>query len=351
MIDRRRIVHIDLLETIAMFFVVFYHSTIYSFDFLADGAVKNHVYYYLRTIVSTCVPLFFLANGYLLFGREFQLKKHLQRMLKLVLLTVIWNIITLALLQLVHKVPFSMGTFIQTLWTRKLGWTNHLWYMGTLVGIYIFFPLLKHAFDTNRKVFSYFVSISAVLTLGNTLLNQIASLVLGRAISGFQFFNIFNPFTMSHGYSVVYFCMGGLAYSLRDKLLAIPVRRRNVCSIMGIILSCAGLWGVGYLYSIQTDTVWDVVWNGYDSVFTLANTIFIYLLSLNLKADLPLVRCASRNTLGIYFLHMIVVHITSPYLAEISFGGNILYAVGVMAVCMVIASVLGKIPVVSKLVS
>lgn len=60
MIKQKRYAHIDLLESIAIFFVVIYHSTIYTFDILQDNSVVNYLLYFDRTILSTCVPLFFL---------------------------------------------------------------------------------------------------------------------------------------------------------------------------------------------------------------------------------------------------------------------------------------------------
>ncbi len=65
--DKKRLFFIDILESIAIFFVLSYHGTNYSFEFLQDrGNVLFYFRYYLRTILSCCVPLFFFANGYLL---------------------------------------------------------------------------------------------------------------------------------------------------------------------------------------------------------------------------------------------------------------------------------------------
>lgn len=69
--------YIDLMEFIGIFFVLIYHSTTYSCSWIEDGTALSFLRYYLRTILSTCVPLFFFVNGYLLFNRSFNLKKHI----------------------------------------------------------------------------------------------------------------------------------------------------------------------------------------------------------------------------------------------------------------------------------
>ncbi len=56
----KRIPHIDLLESIAILFVIMYHSTIYSYDIIENGRRLNYILYFGRTILSACVPLFFL---------------------------------------------------------------------------------------------------------------------------------------------------------------------------------------------------------------------------------------------------------------------------------------------------
>ncbi len=68
---------IDLIECIAMLFVVMYHSTTVPYDF--NQSAYECVNYFIRAILSTCVPLFFFANGYLLINKKFDLKKHLKK--------------------------------------------------------------------------------------------------------------------------------------------------------------------------------------------------------------------------------------------------------------------------------
>lgn len=357
--EKKRMNHIDLLETVAIFFVLLYHSTLYSYDFLSEYNVAHYLRYFFRTILSTCVPLFFFANGYLLFSRDFNLCKHIIKTIKLILLTVIWGIITLLILQVINQEYFSIIDFIKALWTWKQDWINHLWYMGALVCIYAFFPLLKCVFDANKKIFYYFTIITALFTFGNTLLNHVGVVCMSclsrepNVVTTINFFNFFNPFRGIHGYTFVYFCVGGVAYYFRDMIMEIPVKKRNVISVLGILLSCVGLFVMGVFFSKTTGKMWEVVWYGYDTIFTFLNVIFIHFLCVNLKSDKQYFKIISSNTIGIYFIHIIIISIMRPYLIQYDFlrnlPFNIVYAIMILMACLIVCFIIKKIPVVSKL--
>lgn len=343
-----------------MFFVILYHCKLFSYDFLTESTLRHYVLYFFSTILSTCVPLFFFANGYLLFGRDFNLRKHIIKMVRLTVVTIIWAIITLCIIQVIRGEFFSISEFIKAIWTWKTGWINHLWYMGALICIYLFFPLLKNAYDTNIRIFFYFTIICTFFTIGNTTINQVSTvcsnLVLGKSISieNINFYNIFNPFRGIRGYSFVYFCLGGIAYHIQDKIERISVKIRNIISVLGIVLSCLGLFATGYCYSKINGSIWDVVWNGYDTIFTLINVVCIYLISVSWEKDSQIIRTISSNTLGIYFIHGIIISLLKLHILNYDFllnpAFNFVLCVFILVASCVICCILRKCPVVSRLV-
>ncbi len=358
--EKKRLTHIDMLEVIAMFFVILYHSPLYSYDFLSEHNWANYFLYFFRTILSTCVPLFFFANGYLLFRKEFVLRKHILKTIKLSVLTFIWAVITLLFLQPIRQETLSLTEFFKAIWNWKQGWINHLWYMGALICIYLLFPLLKNVYDDNHKVFLYFTIVCALLTVGNTFLNQFGtvftSLFFEKPIvfNNINLFNIFNPLRGIRGYSFVYFCLGGIAYRSESDIEKIDIKKRNVISVTGILVSCLGLFYIGNCYSKAIGSIWDVVWNGYDSVFTLLNVTFIYILCLNWKKNWTIVKTISANTLGIYFIHGLIISLSKFQISSFSFSANLLfnliYAACILLLSLAICMILGKIPFINKLI-
>lgn len=67
--------YLDILKCIGIIFVIIYHSTIYNYNWIASPNITHYLRYFLTTLLSTCVPLFFFTNGYLLLNKDFDLKK------------------------------------------------------------------------------------------------------------------------------------------------------------------------------------------------------------------------------------------------------------------------------------
>lgn len=366
-----RIAWIDLLETIAIFSVVLCHCTSHIAN--ASLPVASHAFYLhyaLRSITAVCVPLFFFANGYLLFTHPFDLKRHFRKIIKFILIAVFWYTLTLAFLILLHCDQLVTGGLSNTIASLKYGVT-HLWYLGALVCLYIFFPLLKVVHDHHRQVFIYFTLICAAITFGNTLLNNAMTFFSnfidhqGLIYTDTNFLNIFNPFRGMYGYTFVYFCLGGVVAYYFDKIKAITRHRRNLIAVCGLIIGWLGLFGLGFMYSKASGKIWDNIWYGYDSIFALIATISIFLLCLNFKHDNLIFRTISCNTLGIYLIHMLVIYALttwfngfimqyaspfSPVPFIVSFVGIIIYTACVLALSLGLTMLIKKIPLAKRAV-
>ena len=357
--------HIDLIECIAMLFVVMYHSTTVPYNF--NHSAYESVNYFIRGVLSVCVPLFFLANGFLLINREFDLKKHLKKTGRLILLTFVWGAVNLLILMPIKNQWFSAGEFIDALWTWKQGWINHFWFMGALVCIYLLFPLMKTAYDHNRKVFYYWVAACVILTFGNSLICMVATMYIffiegERQYIASNYFNMFNPLRGLYAHTFAYFGIGCFIGGNAGKIKS-QIERRNIAkpwlliAVLCISSFCLGLWGV--FASKMTGGVWDDVWNGYDSIFTCVNVLAIYLLSTRYQCGeknkiCRLVRSVSCNTFGVYVLHEIFIHLCNrwgikslPFMQN--YASNFLYAAAVVLLCAGISLLLKKIPFVRKL--
>lgn len=352
-----RLAHIDLLECIGIFWVVFVHGTLYRYDYLVFDSLPVYLTAFLRAPMSACVPLFFFANGYLLFGRPLDLKKHCKRLVRMVFLCFFWGSVLIFVLQPIYGQRLSWEEFWYNLSNWRKGYANHLWYMGALVCIHVFYPLMKQAYDTNKKVFYYFVAICALMTFGNTFLNE-ARTLLGRfllkerTVYNASYFNMFNPFH-ANAYAIVYFCTGGIVFSLREKIEAVPARKRNFAAIAGLVISSIGLALMCILFSRMKQKLQDVIWTGFDTVFTYVIVLCLYVLCLNLKKEIPLIRLISVNTLGIYLLHVVPNWALAPLAGEIGFlctvPGSIVFSLFILFVSLGACLVLKKVPVLKRL--
>jgi len=104
---------------------------------------------------------------------------------------------------------------------------------------------------------------------------------------------------------------------------------------------------------------WDVVWNGYDTVFTVISVLAIFLLSINYMPQKKtlltrLVDVIGANTLGIYFVHMYFVYLTKEWIRSIDMCRNmvvdIAYSVSILLLSLVVVLVIKRVPAMRRLV-
>lgn len=363
-----RLAWIDLFEAFAIFAVVFYHATssIATLDFSTAISPHFSIFYFFRSILTVCVPIFFFANGFLLFRKpDFKLKSHLQKTFKFFLLAIIWYLITLIFLIFLHRSELSFSNPFSVFSAVKSG-VNHLWYLGALVCIYLFYPLLKTTYDHHPSAFLYFAILCATITFGNSFLNELFTFIsyfftTSHAIfTDTNFFSIFNPLRGLYAFSFTYFCLGGLAARYLPRLLSFSLGKRNLFAIITLCISWLVLFGLGLLYSSSSGQIWDNVWFNYGSIFTLAAVFALFLLSQNYAAKNPIIITISKNTLGIYLIHTLfiaafanyfqltlITDFSSPLLLVV----NLIYAIIILALSLLSSLFLRHLPILQKLIS
>ena len=94
--------------------MIVYHTTLYSFDFMKESSVSNYIAYYFNTILSPCVPLFFLVNGYLLLTRPFSLKKHIKKIFRLIALAIFWGLSLMTIFMISKGQGISIRAIVKT---------------------------------------------------------------------------------------------------------------------------------------------------------------------------------------------------------------------------------------------
>ena len=360
-----RIAWIDLVEVIAIWLVVFYHCSMFGFTVVGEYAgVAEHIHYVLRVVSTLGVPLFFFVNGYLLFHKPFDFKKHLRRSFRFMILAVIWAMISILTYTLITGGNLSPRAILSSIWHLQAG-SNHIWYLGALVCVYIFFPLFKIVYDQNYRVFLYFTIISGILTIGNNLLNILATLAInilrGRTapIEDVNFFWEFNPFRGIYGFAFFYFLLGGVIVKLLPRILKFASKRRNIIAASSLVGSMLCLALLGYGYSRLATETWDTVWMGYSTIFTLIGVLSVWVLSLNFQRPVRLITLLSRHTLGIYFLHILIIYALTTLAISFAPGfidfcstfiGSLVYSIIILALSLGSTLVVSKIPLLRHLV-
>jgi surface polysaccharide O-acyltransferase-like enzyme len=352
---------IDLLKAIASYFVIIYHYNFIDIDFVNQAEPFQYFNYFLTTILTISVPVFFFVNGALLLNKtDLNIRRHTFKILNFVILVIAWGSITHVLLSLIHNKEIILRDLISSIYNLRQGWTNHLWFLEALVVVYIFYPLLFNSFRQGTKYFYFFFGCVTLLTLGNTLLTTMATTIsflfkkfLTRDLA-FNYFSSFNAFEGIYGYSIAYFMLGGIMIRYRNYLYSNRIR---IVSILAIPVAMFFQFLYGLIASKRQNEIWDSVWHGHDTIFTLMIVVSLFVIFLRYKHQGvfgKVIKLIGENSLGIYFLHVIVAEFISPFIfnnpLRNDFISNSFFALIVLAICLIVTVGLKKVPILKYLV-
>ncbi len=339
----------DLIRVVAIYLVVMVHVSGQLLNAWGQVSLAQwllaDVY---GALARVSVPLFFMISGYLLLPRSEDLRTfYSKRMTRLLIPFLVWSLIYLAWYcgghpntcspDLIQRLLFVQGTYY------------HLWFLYSLVSIYLALPLLRLMIqpEPNRKILWYLIGLWLVFQPGATLL---------RAIWKFQI-NISAP--LATGF-VCYFFLGYLLGELE------LTRRRIRLAALVLVIS-VGVTVLGtYLLTAR-----DGEYNGffYDfasyNVFLASAAIFLLLRQISGAGFLSSDRMHSASrilaeaTFGIYLVHVLVIEIlfyAIPSVPVNSFMGSALWSIPfvctlVFGLSFLIVHGLQQIPLVRRIVS
>ncbi|HSV49896.1 MAG TPA: acyltransferase family protein, partial [Candidatus Acidoferrales bacterium] len=302
---RGRPVNVDLIRAIAMVGVLLLHAAgrfpitpqeinqLSTLDFLRWSVVDV----YQSVAVPLGVPLFLMLTGALLL--QPQKKDTLtvffkKRWTRIGWPSVFWTSAYFAWDFLVQSIPFTAGAIAQGILN---GAYTQMWYLYLLVGLYLLTPIMRifisHA---DEGMIKYFILIW----------------ILGVAILPFlELFSVYrlnsNVFALT-GY-VGFFVLGSF-------LSTVHARRRTLAFflVLGIALTAVGTYsmaamGIGNsMYFFQQ----------YFSPTVILAAVAAFLLLMTIQPATPkadgrsskiqkLIKCISVNTLGIFFIHVMII--------------------------------------------
>lgn len=351
-LNQRRYPCLDLLKCMAMYGVIFYHGAIPWLPMLTDTSM-SYINYFIMAVLSISVPLFFFVNGFLMFGKPFDMKKHIKKTVHIVWVVVVWSVLTILVLMIIRGEYLGIKGILQTMWQLKANWISHMWFLGVLVCIYLVFPLLYVVYDNNRKIFVYFTAIGSLMVFGNTLLNEMGTLctvIIGhpKILENLNFFHMFNPFKDTYSFAFIYFCLGGLACRYKDKMDQWLKKKGIGIAAFSLIINLCCLFAVGVMYSKFSGSLWDTAWNGQITIFTLAAVMSAFVLTLKYRENHFIIQKISQNTLGIYLIHVPVLRFAEkicPVSGLVSHtGASIVYVCAILMISLAITTGIKRIP-------
>src|SRR5512138_3524270 len=339
---------VDLVRVAAIYLVVVVHvsgqlTNVWG-QIPPDQWIIANVY---GGIARICVPLFFMISGYLLLPRSESLSDfYAKRIPKILIPLVVWSLIYLGWYCGNHAGTCTPGLIRDLLLVK--GAYYHLWFLYTLLGIYLVMPVLRLMTQpsTDRKLLWYLIALWLIFHPLLTLVHK------------FWNFSINLSAPLATGYTS-YFVLG---YLLGEITLS---RTRVILSAVGWVIGTLGTIIGTYLLTRAAGQ-----FDGFFYDFVTVNVIlasgaaFLLLrwLSEAKMFALPAVQAAARvlaaSTFGIYLVHVMVIEILSdwiPFLHMNSFMGNAIWSIPLVSTVVFLLSFLvvyliQKVPILKSIV-
>ena len=277
----------DVLRVIAMIMVIIVHvSNLYSRYY---GLISNSSYLFsliFNTISRISVPIFFMISGALLLDRDFNKDKYLKRIFRFLQVIVVWDIIYLI------WEYFFFGTTYSKLYTLIFEpFRSHLWFLYTIILLYIIQPLLKILLDKLNSKYKIFLFIAWFL--------------LGT-------FSMFYPFITEHYTTICYIGYFILGKYLYDFISNHDLSKYNVIIVIMILLCFIASIFLNYTASIKLNMFYNSFFAFRTPYIILASLLFFILLYnlVHNRNHKKVIMLLSDLSFGIYLIHGIFLDIT-----------------------------------------
>jgi len=332
--SKERILGLDLIKATACVMVIVLH-TCFTWDDTPQLKVVSILYY--ASVIA--VPLFFMVNGYLLFGRTagdrwYSIRKIGRILLLTFLLTCVFDVCEMFYHHSFH-IPNPFVDTLRALFSHKQ-FMVHFWFFGALIVLYLAFPLLDFLFCKHKKIFTA-IFFMLFLTQQCVDVSNIVSAIKNNGwMYQWNYMQIHKPEVYFS-----YFVLGGMM-----KLYAPIIRRFAVPKIIlplyaGVILYEFLL--ANFLYSTYYLEIY------YNSLFVIALCSLVFV-AIAEKKNIP---CQRPVTLIAGLL--MPIYIIHPYIADflkitIHFYDFLIWFILTLGLSVLIGWLLMKIAIVRKLI-
>ena len=301
---RGRSVYIDLIRTVAMVAVLLLHASGQWIITSQEMSQLNHVEIIRWGVVDVYqsvgvmgVPLFLMLTGALLLQPEKDDSLRVffkKRWARIGLPSLFWFAAYFAWDFLVQNIPFTSSAIIQGILN---GPYTQMWYLYVLAGLYLLTPIFRvfiaHADQTLVKYFGILW-------------------VLGVAI--IPFFSLFTIFQLN---SNVFAITGYIGFFVLGTYLSTVEMRRSTLSLF-IILGVALTAVSTYVLAATVGGTGMYFFQQYFSPTIILASVMVFLLLLTVKPPSvqkenslskvhKLIKVISENTLGIFFIHVMII--------------------------------------------
>lgn len=290
--NKKRILGLDLVRCIAVFFVISVHYILYS-KFYQTKVIGTSMYILtiMRWLFYTCVPLFILLTGYLKCNKKLN-KEHYKSIIPILSSYLILSVVTIFVRKYYFHEAGSLLHFIKGIFNFST--IESAWYVEMYIGLFLLIPFLNILYQNlkNKKQ-------KQILLFTLFCLTAIPSVLVNICIKGKTLDILPNWWT--NIYPFFYYFIG--AY-IREYQIKIP-KTRNILFLLSVLILEAT---ITFFYS--KGAIIGPIFDGYFAFPTVILSVLLFLLIYDLDLQNKPLRIIitdiSKLSFDIYLLSFVV---------------------------------------------
>lgn len=357
--NKKKVVYLEALRVISIFFVVFNHIGIDGYSLFTarkPGTIGFWADLSASVFCTYAVPMFLFISGAVMLGKKDEpVKKQMKRIGKMLGLLILYSFIYYCCGNIGNaEAGFRLSEFFTALYSRSLYY--HLWYMYLYVAYLIALPFLRSIVQSLDSKYFYYLLALAVFFTG---ILPCAEYIAGKGT--ITMYANLKPSWLFNT-ALLYPCLGWYFYNKTDKRSLPGLMRVFWCiNIVTILLSCY----MTYIKGIDTG-----VFNEAESQTFLRNFAIINCISMFITAKYLAGKCGphpkaekyviylGRCTLGVYLLHPLIKNLPFTVsliesLKNLQLGGlvtSVLITLLIGCLTYIVVIILSQIPIIKKAV-
>ncbi len=346
---KERKINIEFIRVFAIIMTVMIHvSNVYIYSFKGISHSDYLVAVIFNSLSRICVPLFFMVSGIFLIGEDYDRKKYIKRIVRFILILVVWSLIYY----------FSIGgwklngffTAILNSFFNSNMTSRHLWFMYAIIGIYIALPFIQvMCKNMSREHENLFLMLWMIISGGVVLYVPI-----GRELLNYSVDISYPVPILGAAYYLGYFMSGYILYNRFNGLTnKKKIKKLNFWCILTYICSTLISILVMYFVSIKRGMVYDVT-TWYRGIFVILASFSVFILIVineGLFKNKFILKLSSLS-FGVYLIHFLFLFNIKGYINIIEYNPLIYipyltFLIYLLSVCS--SFIIKKIPIIKNL--
>lgn len=349
----KRLVFPDILRIIAAVGVIIIHVTAIIISQHKVGSLEWNIANIFNSLFRWSVPVFFMISGmmFLNLKKEIGIQEFIKKyVVRIIICIVVWGYLYGILDTIVYNGQINIISFViafLNMLSGKAGY--HLWFLYTLLIIYLFVPILKRMVEnTERNILKYVLFVWEILGVGLNTINGILNCLPQ---------NIFGEVACALPELIVYIGYFVLGYYLNTYSISKKQEKiLNVAFMLSIVAMPLGNYVISMLNGSYQNP-----FSGTMSIFTMIICVRIFLFVKNREyknnesKKKDILFYIGQCTFGVYLIHVAVLTAFKPCILRI--GGSMslfllipLYTIFVFGISLLITMIIKKIPGLKKFV-